>query len=306
MSISFPLFFMQEFDALILPDALHSRRLDKVLASQYPHFSRAYFQYLISEGAVLVNNRVVKKSCIVSSGDEIQVQFILTKELALEPEEIPLDILFEDEHLLAINKPAGLVVHPAAGNWSHTFVNALLFYCKTLEQDNTLRPGIVHRLDKDTSGVLVAAKTRAMHQALTELFAERKVEKRYFALCYGTPTQTLIDQPIGRHLTKRKEMAVIQSGRPARTHLQVVKSMGHYSLLDIRLETGRTHQIRVHLKHIGHPLVGDAVYASSQDVKRFNAARHMLHAYRLSFIHPITREPLVINAPLADDIAQMI
>lgn len=297
---------MNEFDSIIVSDQQSDMRLDKLLAVSYPTCSRTYLQYLIAEKAVLVNSKAAKKSAILSVGDEVEVQFILTQELSLEPENIALDILYEDEHLLAINKPAGLVVHPAAGNWSGTFVNALLYHCKMLERDDTLRPGIVHRLDKETSGVLIAAKTRCMHQALSELFATRQVEKRYFALCHGKPCVTLIDAPISRHPVKRKEMAVIASGRPARTHLQVLKTSRHYALLDIGLETGRTHQIRVHLKHIGHPLLGDAVYGSAQDSKRFGIARHMLHAHKLSFIHPVTKNLLVVQAPLLEDMARLI
>ncbi len=296
---------MQEIDTFLVTDDEALLRLDKLLASRLPHCSRSYFQYLISEGAVLVNGQSAKKSTVLSVGDEIEVQFILTAEISLEPENIPLDILYEDEHILAINKPAGLVVHPAAGNWSHTFVNALLFHCKNLEKDETLRPGIVHRLDKETSGVLVAAKTRAMHHALSALFSQRKVEKRYLALCHGKVGDILIDQPIGRHLVRRKEMAVTPTGRPAKTHVRLVKCFGSYSLIDILLETGRTHQIRVHLKHVGHPLIGDSLYGNSQDLKRFGITRQMLHAESLSFVHPVTGSLLVIKAPLAHDMARL-
>lgn len=283
----------------------HSR-LDRLLAAHYSTFSRSYFQYLIAEGAVLVNDAVVKKSCKLKIGDEIQVQFILTKEIALEPENIPLDILYEDEYLLAVNKPAGLVVHPAAGNWSGTFVNALLYHCKSIERDESLRPGIVHRLDKETSGVLIAAKTKAMHQALTQLFAERKMDKRYIAVCQGRPCVTTIDAPICRHPTQRKLMAVSESGKHAKTHIEVLASSCGVSVLRIGLETGRTHQIRVHLKHIGHPLVGDAVYGTVQFNERFGISRQMLHAESLSFIHPVTKQPLVIKASLTEDIAQLV
>lgn len=293
---------MLDFITVSDPDT----RLDKLLACHYSNFSRSYFQYLILQGAVLVNDEVVKKSCKLKIGDEIQVHFILTKEIALEPENIVLDILYEDEHLIAVNKPAGLVVHPAVGNWTGTFVNALLYHCKHIERDDSLRPGIVHRLDKETSGVLIAAKNQAMHQALTELFSERKIEKRYIAVCKGRPSVTTIDAPIGRHPTQRKLMTVCETGKHAKTHIQVRASNGVFSVLEIGLETGRTHQIRVHLKHIGHPLVGDPVYGTVAFNDRFAIDRQMLHAMSLSFIHPVTKEPLVINARLPDDIAQVV
>ena len=280
-------------------------RLDVLLSSHYQDFSRSYFQYLIDEKAVLVNDKPVKKSCKLSCGDEIQLQFILTKEIALTPENIPLDVLYEDAHVIAINKPAGLVVHPAPAHTSHTFVNALLYHCKTIEQDDTLRPGIVHRLDKDTSGVLIAAKTRKAHASLVEQFSQRQVKKRYIAICQGRPKESIIDQPIGRHPVHRKMMHVTPSGRYARTHLQVIAHNHEMSVVDIDLETGRTHQIRAHFKYIGHPLVGDALYGNTSFSERFGIERQMLHAYELECLHPETKEPLVIKAELAEDIRKM-
>lgn len=280
-------------------------RLDTFLTEKFHSFSRTYFQYLISEGAVLVNSQVVKKSCKLKPNDAVSVEFLQAAEIAVEPEEIPLDILYEDQHLLAVNKPAGLVVHPAPGNWNKTFVNALLFHCK-VEKDDTLRPGIVHRLDKDTSGVIIAAKTRICHQALVQLFAKREVEKSYIALCQGKPTIRTIDAPIARHETKRKLMTTTEHGRAAITHIEVLAFKNNISVLQIQLETGRTHQIRVHLKSIGHPLLGDPVYGTVQYNERLGISRQMLHAYSLSFIHPITKQPLCIKAPLAHDIKKAI
>ncbi len=272
-------------------------RLDKVLKDRFRDLSRTYFQWLISEGYVSVNGAIVKKSAKLSTGDEVEVQFAHTDELDLTPENIPLNILYEDDHMIAINKPAGLVVHPGPGNWKGTFVNALLYHVKTLERTDDIRPGIVHRLDKDTSGVLIAAKTAKMHAMLSQLFLERKIEKRYLALCHGKPQKQVIDAPIGRHKTNRKLMAVVEGGKAARTHIDVIASNNTYSLLDILLETGRTHQIRVHLEHIHFPIIGDEVYGKPL----LGAKRQLLHASSLAFLHPITKENLFLKAPLPED-----
>ncbi|MBS0635779.1 MAG: RluA family pseudouridine synthase [Verrucomicrobia bacterium] len=277
-------------------------RLDKLLSIRFDTLSRTYLQWLISEGYVSLNGAIVKKSAKLQEGDEIEVQFVPTQELDLVPEDIPLDILYEDEYMIAVNKPAGLVVHPGPGNWKGTFVNALLFHCKTLEKTDDIRPGIVHRLDKETSGVLIAAKTHQMHGLLSNLFSSRKVEKRYLAICLGCPKQTTIDAPIGRHPTQRKLMTVVETGKPARTHINVIDTNGTLSLLDILLETGRTHQIRVHLKHILHPILGDEVYGK----KLYGATRQLLHAASLTFCHPITGKDLVLNAPVPQDMAHFI
>lgn len=278
------------------------RRLDKLLSDRFENLSRTYFQWLIAEGYVSVNGTIVKKSAKVQEGDEIEVQFVPAQELELIAEDIPLDIIYEDPHMIAINKPAGLVVHPGPGNWRGTFVNALLHHCKSLDRTNDIRPGIVHRLDKETSGVLIAAKTHVMHGLLSNLFSERKVEKRYLAICFGTPKENTIDAPIARHPTQRKLMAVIETGKRARTHVDVIASNGTLSLLDINLETGRTHQIRVHLKHIHHPILGDEVYGK----RLYGATRQLLHASSLKFCHPITGKELVLNAPIPQDMAHFI
>lgn len=279
-------------------------RLDKFLALRFENLSRTYFQWLIAEGYVSVDGTPVKKSARLEAGSEIEVQFVATDELNLEPENIPLDILFEDEHLLAINKPVGLVVHPGPGNWKGTFVNALLYHCKNLERSNSndLRPGIVHRLDKETSGVLIAAKTNEMHAKLSMLFSDRKIKKRYLAIARGVPKERLIDAPIGRALKDRKRMCVPEmGGKSARTRLLVLQKSPNLSLLDVDLETGRTHQIRVHLSHIGHPILGDSVYGNEAFNLSFDAKRQMLHASELSFVHPITGEFLVIKADIPQD-----
>jgi len=304
-----------DLHTLIVQPWQQHMRLDSLLKNYYKTSSRTYFQRLIDENLVLVNGTPTKKSYKPEVNDEIEVQFVVTQELHALPEDIPLDILYEDEHMLAINKPPGLVVHPGHGNWTGTFVNALLFYCKNLERQNDLRqsdlrPGIVHRLDKDTSGVLIAAKTCQMHQKLALLFSTRTIKKRYLALCLGKPKDQTINQPIGRHPILRKEMAVLATGgKEAVTHIRVLQDKGKgsqdVSLVEVDLETGRTHQIRVHMKHIGHPLLGDVVYGKAGPNERYHATRQMLHAASISFIHPFTHEALEIKAPMAEDMRQL-
>lgn len=279
-------------------------RLDRLLAVHFPFQSRTYFQFLIEQGGVLVNGKRLKKREKVHEGDEVEVCFLLTPEIALEPEAIPLDILYEDEVLLAINKPAGMVVHPAPGHRSGTFVNALLHHCKTLSAAGwePLRPGIVHRLDKDTSGVLIAAKTAAAHQQLVALFAERKVKKEYRALCVGLPPEGLVDAPIARHPLNRQQMDVcFERGKEAKTLIRVLSHKAPLSSLSCELITGRTHQIRVHLKHLKTPILGDPVYGSASANKKCPTPRQMLHAARLSLVHPFSGKPLELAAPLPGD-----
>jgi 23S rRNA pseudouridine1911/1915/1917 synthase len=283
-------------ETIFVTEAEEQIRLDKLLVLRYPNHSRTYFQYLIEEGFVLLNGERVKKRTLPEEGDEIEVCFQLTPEISLEPEDIPLDIIYEDQHILVVNKPAGMVVHPAPGHWSGTFVNALLGYCKQLPTTDPLRPGIVHRLDKDTSGLLVAAKTLEAHQKLIEKFANRTMEKTYLAICVGKPQAGIISAPIGRHPINRKEMAVISDGKEAITDVQNVAVGSKLSLALLKPKTGRTHQIRVHLKHLGTPILGDQVYGTAGVAKR-----QMLHAYRLNFTHPVTGIPLCLCAPIPDD-----
>jgi len=277
-------------------------RLDKFLAGQFPAHSRTYFQRLIEDGFVLVNGERLKKREIPKPGDEIEICFQLTPELSLEPEPIPLDILYEDDHLIAVNKPAGLVVHPAPGHPKGTFVNGLLHHCKSLACGDTLRPGIVHRLDKDTSGILLAAKTAESHQKLVSLFCNRGLEKKYLAVCLGNPGDGTIDAPIKRHPTRRKEMAVVESGKPAISRLKKLASLEELSVVEIELVTGRTHQIRVHMKHRGNPVLGDPVYGSLALNQKYNAPRQLLHAWKLKFLHPITQAPISLEAPIPNDL----
>ncbi len=287
----------------LIPPHLAGVRLDRLLTEQFPTYSRTYFQFLIEAQAVRVNGQPVKKRNILNVGDAVEVFFILTPEISVAPEEIPLNILYEDEDLIAINKPPGMVVHPAPGHPSGTFVNALLFHCKALQGTDPLRPGIVHRLDKDTSGVLLAAKHLHAHAALVSLFAKRQIDKRYIAICLGTPPEGLIDAPIARHKTHRQKMCVDPTrGRAAQTRLRILCRHSSLSTLEVELLTGRTHQIRVHLQHIGCPILGDTLYGSSHP--RLHAARQLLHAHSLSFLHPFLKTPLFIQAPLPPDILE--
>lgn len=291
-------FYVSEEDA--------GRRLDQLLSHHFSGYSRTYFQYLIDQGCVLVNGQKLKKREKPKFGDEIEVCFLLTPEISLEPENIPLDILYEDEHLLAVNKPAGMVVHPGAGNFSGTFVNALLFHCNRLACKNSLRPGIVHRLDKDTSGVLLAAKNPLAHERLVSLFCQRKIDKRYLTICIGNPGTCIIDAPIKRHPVNRKQMCVAEGGKEAISHCRLLGCKEQISLVEMRLITGRTHQIRVHLKYKNTPVLGDPVYGCTAVNQKFQIDRQMLHAHRVQFNHPITHAPLEIIAPIPPDMKKCI
>ncbi len=279
-------------------------RLDKLLTCRFPEHSRAYFQFLIEQACVLVNGLPIKKREIPKVDDEIELYFVLPPEISLEPQDIPLEILYEDTHIIAVNKPAGMVVHPAPGHPRDTFVNALLFHCHNLEAGtDPLRPGIVHRLDKDTSGVLLAAKTPQAHAKLVELFSLRQMKKYYLAVCVGIPREGLIDAAIKRHPTKRKEMAVnLTEGKEAKSICRHLGKNESLSLVEVQLLTGRTHQIRVHMKHVGAPILGDAVYGSSTTNQRYSPSRQLLHAHRLEFIHPITGSEIKLCAPIPKDL----
>ncbi len=294
-------------ERLLISEKEAGLRLDKLLAEHYAHHSRAYFQSLIENGYVLVNGNRLKKREKPKIGDEIETCFVLTPGISLEPEEIPLDILYEDEHLLAVNKPAGMVVHPAPGHPSQTFVNALLFHCKQLGIGDNLRPGIVHRLDKDTSGVLIAAKTAEAHAKLVALFSSRQIEKNYLAVCLGTPGNTTIDAPLRRHPVHRKQMAVCpEGGKEAISRCTVLAVKEQLALVNVQIITGRTHQIRAHLKSHGTPVIGDPVYGSAVANQKYGISRQLLHAHRLEFIHPITKQSLVLSAPLPSDLVHFL
>ncbi|BAU14935.1 ribosomal large subunit pseudouridine synthase D [Leptolyngbya sp. NIES-3755] len=279
-------------------------RIDRYLADQLPELSRSRLQKLIELGHVQVNGELCKsKKAEVEDGDLIQIELPEVQPLELKPEAIPLDVLYEDDSLIVVNKPAGMVVHPSAGHESGTLVNALLAHCETLPGINGIqRPGIVHRLDKDTTGAIVAAKTEQAFHHLQEQFRTKTARRDYYAIVYGAPKQEsgTIDQPIGRHPVDRQKQAIVpeeKGGRHAITHWQVKERLGNYSLLQFELETGRTHQIRVHSAFIGHPVVGDPVYSSGRSIG-VNLPGQALHAWRLRLIHPVTEEWIEAIAPV--------
>jgi 23S rRNA pseudouridine1911/1915/1917 synthase len=296
-----------ETDLLFVTEEESGRRLDKFLTARFPTYSRSYFQSLIDERLVLVNSELVKKAYKLEEGDEIEIEFAYTKEIKVEPEPIALDILYEDDYLIAVNKPAGMVVHPAVGNWSKTFVNALLYHCAQLEGTDTLRPGIVHRLDKETSGLLLAAKDELTQRRLVEAFATRQVHKEYLAICLNNPGTREISTLIGRHPTKRKEMAVLKDrGKEAKTLCETIAFKEPLSYVRLLPQTGRTHQLRVHMRHIGSPILGDSVYGSLAANQKFKVERQLLHAHLLRFLHPITKEEIELKATIPQDIDKFI
>lgn len=299
---------MEETDILLITEEEAGERLDKILARRFSAIhSRTYFQYLIDEHLVLLNGSPVKKRVKPEAGDEVEVQFAALPEINLAPENIPLAIVYEDEYLLVVNKPVGMVVHPAPGNWSGTFVNALLYHCQHLPVDpQSLRPGIVHRLDKETSGLLVAAKTLEAQQKLIELFASRQVYKEYLAICIGRPPDGEIQAPIGRHPIHRKQMAVVPNGRAATTICKTLAWNEKLSLVHVVITTGRTHQIRVHLKYKGTPILGDPLYGQSSVNHYYSVSHQLLHASTLRFKHPLTGELLTFKANLPEDMLRFI
>jgi len=298
----------------------HSRpheRFDTFLRSQFPAVSRGTIQRLMEEGHVLVNGEPVKATHHPRAGEKISIHWPDAKPAEAQPEKIPLDVLFEDDDLLVLNKPAGLVVHPAAGNEEHTLVNALLHHCagKLSGIGGVARPGIVHRLDKDTSGCLVVAKTDAAHQSLAEQFAGRSVEKIYHAIVCGKMTKKRgeISGAIARHPIQRKRMTVTTDGkgREARTGFRVIEIFQSATLVEALLHTGRTHQIRVHFQHLGFPILGDVTYGPRQnqrfkELMNYAAPRQMLHAQHLAFIHPRTGKKQSFDASYPADFAETL
>lgn len=306
---------------LDVPDVAEGTRLDKFLAASLPDFSRTQIQRFIDGGQVeLCHSRGrVTARYRVRSGERIHLEVPPPKPAHLLPEDIPLDIVFEDDALVVLNKPPGMVVHPAPGHDHGTLVNALLHHCKSLSGiGGEARPGIVHRLDKDTSGLLLVAKHDRSHRHLSDQLRDRTLSRRYLALVQGCPATArgTIDAPIGRHPQHRQKMAVVEAnGRVARTHYQVIESWGALSVLHLSLETGRTHQIRVHLAHIRRPVIGDPVYGTRAvslprhpTVERWlrTFPRQALHARELQFEHPETGETMTFTAPLPDDLAALL
>jgi 23S rRNA pseudouridine1911/1915/1917 synthase len=300
-------------DTVVVEKSLPAERIDAFLRARFPAVSRGTIQRLISEGHIRVNGQCVKPTHHPRAGEAITVHWPEPRPAAAQPEEIPLNILYEDADLLVLNKPPGLVVHPAAGNEEHTLVNALLHHCagELSGIGGVARPGIVHRLDKDTSGCLAAAKNDASHLALADQFAGRAVKRIYWAIvCGDVPRdEGNIRAAIARHPTHRKRMAVTDGGgREAWTGYRVIERLNGATLVEAQLHTGRTHQIRVHFKHLGFPLAGDAVYGKRQTKELANRTgyeppRQMLHARELSFRHPRTGREVTCEAPLPEDFA---
>ena len=280
-------------------------RLDVFVSGRLPELSRTYAQKLIADGCITINGRVAKASQKVNTGDRVAVTIPPPEPSTLVAEDIPLDIIYEDDDLLVVDKPAGLTVHPAPGNPSHTLVNALLFRFPGLPAgDDYVRPGIVHRLDKDTSGLMLVAKNRVALNKLANQFKSRSVLKAYLVLVRGrlSPENGFIDAPIGRDPRNRKCMAVVSGGREARTGYRVIKYIGDYTLLEARLETGRTHQIRVHLSAIGYPVVGDATYGAKSPF----LGRQFVHACRLGFRLPSSGQYVEFESELPHDLEQAL
>ena len=278
-------------------------RLDKYLAEQFPEQTRSYLQKLIKEGQVLVNGKTVKSGYQLSKGDEVSVTIPEPKELDVEPQKMELDIVYEDEDVILINKPKGMVVHPAPGHTTDTLVNGLLYHCKdNLSGINGVaRPGIVHRIDRDTTGILIVCKNDMSHNSIAAQLKEHSINRRYRALVHGNLKEDTgtVEGPIGRHPVDRKKMAINErNGKPAVTHYTVLERFGNYTLIECKLETGRTHQIRVHMTSIGHPLVGDEVYGPAKCP--FKLQGQCLHAMVLGFVHPRTGEYMEFSADLPE------
>jgi len=295
----------------LVPPHIRRTRADKVLAAAFPEHSRAALQRAFEAGLVRRNGVALAKSDDVKAGDTLEFVLPELVPAELKPVAIPLGVLYEDEHLLAINKAAGMVVHPGVGTGEDTLVHALLAHCAggLSGVGGVERPGIVHRLDKETSGVLLVAKNDAAHRGLSEQFAGRHLRKEYLALVSGVPRlqSGVIERAISRHPVHRERMTVGEGGRPARTDWAIVEAFGgQAALLRCRIHSGRTHQIRVHLKSIGHPLLGDKVYGWKPDPALPAPPRVMLHAERIAFLHPITARPLDVRAPLPEDFAQLL
>jgi 23S rRNA pseudouridine1911/1915/1917 synthase len=306
---------------LVNPQAT-DQRLDLFLTESCPELSRSRLQGLIKDGSIRVNGGQVRPAYLVCVGDRIEMEIPAARPLEVVAEDLPLDILYQDREILVVNKAVGMTVHPAPGVWNGTLVNALLYHCKDLSGINgVLRPGIVHRLDKGTSGLLVVAKTDVAHRCLAAQLEEHRIERHYSTLIWGhlPQKQGQIEAAIGRHPKERKKMAVVKDGRAALTHYTVAAEYAFVSRLELRLATGRTHQIRVHLQHLGHPVFGDPVYGGRNQVRGIQPdyrplaknllgriERQALHAQQLRFSHPETQEMMTFEAPLPVDLAGVV
>ena len=277
-------------------------RLDRFLTEKFKDMSRSFIQKQIKDGLVKVNGKAVKSSYKLQSGDNVQMSICEPKDIAIVPENIPLDIIYEDSDIILINKPKQMVVHPAPGHYSGTIVNALMYYCDDLSGINgELRPGIVHRIDQDTTGVIVACKNDKAHRCIAEQLKEHSITRKYHAIVHGNLKEDTgtVNAPIGRHPTDRKKMSTkAPNGRHAVTHYRVLERFGNFTYIECQLETGRTHQIRVHMSSIGHPILGDTVYGPQKSP--YALTGQTLHAKTLGFIHPTTKKYVEFDAPLPD------
>ncbi|MEO8061539.1 MAG: 23S rRNA pseudouridine(1911/1915/1917) synthase RluD [Pseudomonadota bacterium] len=300
---------------LELPLEFAGRRLDQALAQLLPQYSRTRIQHWIDGGAVLVNGLVPRARDLVTGGETASIEARIEEQTGIAAEKLPLDIVHQDASVIVLNKAPGVVVHPGAGNREHTLQNALLAHDAKLRR--VPRAGLVHRIDKDTSGLLVVARTLAAHTTLVAMLAAHEIEREYLAVCTGAMTGGgTVDEPIGRHRTQRIKMAVRADGRAAVTHYRIEKRFRAHTLARVRLETGRTHQIRVHLAHVNYPIVGDPVYGGRKRLPAGASAalksalegfhRQALHAARLSFAHPKTGEPVSYEAPIPADLAGLL
>lgn len=288
-------------------------RIDKYLSEKLPNYSRSYLKGLIDEDRVLVEGRAVKSSFKVFNGAAVTVNIPPLKEVEVTPENILLDILYEDDDVILVNKPKGMVVHPAAGHYSRTLVNALMYHCKdNLSGINgELRPGIVHRIDRDTTGVIIACKNDVAHRFVAEQLKEHSIKRKYQAIVYGAFKDDVgtVEGPIGRSKADRKKMAIVPDGKPAVTHYKVIRNYtssngNNFAHIECELETGRTHQIRVHMTSIGHPLLGDEVYGVAKNPSKLQG--QALHAEMLGFVHPKTGEYMEFHAPLPEYFTKLL
>lgn len=289
-----------EVKNIVIISETNSPRLDKFLVYEVDYLSRTQIQEIIKSGLVTINGLIAKMSAQVAVGDEIKMTIPEPVSTDIVPENIPLDIYYEDSDVIVVNKPSGMVVHPAFGNYSGTLVNALMYHCKDLSAiAGVVRAGIVHRIDKDTSGLLVACKNDEAHKNLSEQFFNKTVTRKYYAICYGVIDHNYgkIDAPLGRDITNRQKMAVVEGGKHAVTNFRVLERFKDFTLLELQLETGRTHQIRVHMNYIGHPIAGDPLYGPR---KVIGTHGQYLHAKTLGFTHPRTKEFLQFECPLPD------
>lgn len=295
---------------LTVDEEMSGKRLDSVLAGMMPEYSRSFIQKLFENGSITVGgDPCSEKKRKAAAGDIVEITIPQPERLEVEAEDIPLDIVYEDDELLVVDKPAGMVVHPAPGNHSGTLVNALMYHCgDALSSINgVIRPGIVHRIDKDTSGLLMVAKTDRAHNALSAQLAEHSITRRYKAIVYSNikEDEGTVDKPIGRDPGNRLRNAVVYTNsKNAVTHYRVLERFGGFTLVEAVLETGRTHQIRVHMAYIRHPLLGDTLYGPAKN--RYGAKRQMLHAGVLGFVHPVTSEYMEFNSPLPQDFEDVL